>query len=162
MLYIWFARIARFDPSLSSVIEHTRAILKTYSCTFPGPFLSRMIPFRFQDSRYDDEQDNWAVSRQNQQTDCAPSEDSDQPGHPPSLIRVFAVRLKKHWVLSCPLRAQWRLWSDWADARLNTQADPSRCWAHSHFVDFAMKRLNYYDDDQDILLTIVKTIVRVV
>ena len=26
---------------------------------------------------------------------CAPSEDSDQPGHPPSLIRVFADRLKK-------------------------------------------------------------------
>ena len=24
---------------------------------------------------------------------CAPSEDSDQPGHPPSLIRVFAVRI---------------------------------------------------------------------
>ena len=23
---------------------------------------------------------------------CAPSEESDQPGHPPSLIRVFAVR----------------------------------------------------------------------
>ena len=23
---------------------------------------------------------------------CAPSEDSDQPGHPPRLIRVFAVR----------------------------------------------------------------------
>ena len=23
---------------------------------------------------------------------CAPSEDSDQPGHPPSLIKVFAVR----------------------------------------------------------------------
>ena len=23
---------------------------------------------------------------------CAPSKDSDQPGHPPSLIRVFAVR----------------------------------------------------------------------
>ena len=26
---------------------------------------------------------------------CAPSEDSDQPGHPLSLIRVFAVRMKK-------------------------------------------------------------------
>ena len=25
---------------------------------------------------------------------CAHSEDSDQPGHPPSLIRVFAVRSK--------------------------------------------------------------------
>ena len=27
-----------------------------------------------------------------QQNDCAPSEDLDQSGHPPSLIRVFAVR----------------------------------------------------------------------
>ena len=35
----------------------------------------------------------WAATWQNQQTECAPSEDSDQPGHPPSLIRVFAVRL---------------------------------------------------------------------
>ena len=34
----------------------------------------------------------WAASWQNQQNDCAPSQDSDQPGHPPSLIRVFAVR----------------------------------------------------------------------
>ena len=34
----------------------------------------------------------WAASWQNQQSDCAPSENSDQPGHPPSLIRVFAVR----------------------------------------------------------------------
>ena len=34
----------------------------------------------------------WAATRQNQQSGCAPSEDSDQPGHPSSLIRVFAVR----------------------------------------------------------------------
>ena len=47
---------------------------------------------------------------------CAPSEDSDQPGHPPSLIRVFAVRVKKAWVLSYPLSVQQRLRSDWADA----------------------------------------------
>ena len=33
-----------------------------------------------------------AASWQNQQNECAPSEDSDQPGHPPSLIRVFPVR----------------------------------------------------------------------
>ena len=31
---------------------------------------------------------------------CAPSEDSDQPGHPPSLIRVFTIRVKIAWVLS--------------------------------------------------------------
>ena len=31
---------------------------------------------------------------------CSPSKDSDQPGHLPSLIRVFAVRMKKAWVLN--------------------------------------------------------------
>ena len=67
---------------------------------------------------------------QNQQSECAPSRDSDQPGHPPSLIRVFAVRMKKLWVLNYPLSAQRRLWSDWADA----QADLSLRWAHTHFV----------------------------
>ena len=40
---------------------------------------------------------------------CAPSKDSDQPGHPPSLIRVFAVRVKKAQDLSYPLSAQRRL-----------------------------------------------------
>ena len=47
--------------------------------------------------------------------------------NPPSLIRVFPIRLKKAWVLSYPLSAQWRLWSDWADA----QADLSLCWSQS-------------------------------
>ena len=46
--------------------------------------------------------------------------------------------MKKVWVLSYPLRAQQRLWSDWADA----QADLSLRWAHSHFVGFVMSRLN--------------------
>ena len=40
---------------------------------------------------------------------CAPSEDSNQPGHPPSLIRVFACRMKKTMVHSYPLSAQRRL-----------------------------------------------------
>ena len=38
---------------------------------------------------------------------------------------------------SYPLSAQWRLWSDWADA----QADLSLHWAHSHFVGFVMSWL---------------------
>ena len=33
----------------------------------------------------------WAASWQNQQCGCAPSEYSDEPGHPPSLIRVFVL-----------------------------------------------------------------------
>ena len=68
----------------------------------------------------------WAASWQNQHIGFAPSEDWDQPGHPPSLIRVFVVRMKTHLVLSYPLSAQRRLWSDWADA----QADLSLPWAH--------------------------------
>ena len=60
---------------------------------------------------------------------CAPGEDSDQPGHPPSQIRVSAVRLKQNLVLSYPLSAQRRLWSDWADA----QADLSLRWAQKSF-----------------------------
>ena len=35
---------------------------------------------------------SWAATWQNQQNECASSEDSDQPGHPPSLIGVFAMR----------------------------------------------------------------------
>ena len=46
--------------------------------------------------------------------------------HPPSLIRDFAVRMRNPWVLSYPLSAQQRLWSDWEDA----QADLSLRWAH--------------------------------
>ena len=68
---------------------------------------------------------------------CAPSEDSDQPGHPPSLIRVFAVHMKKTWVLSYLLSTQQRLWSDW-----DAQADLTLRWAHSHFVGFVMRWLN--------------------
>ena len=39
--------------------------------------------------------------------------------------------LATHW-------AQWRLWSDWADA----QADSLK-WSHTHFVGFVMSRLIY-------------------
>ena len=76
----------------------------------------------------------WATTWQNQQNEYAPSENSDQPGHPPRLIRVFAVCMKKPWVLSYPLSAQRRFRSDWADA----QADLSLRWEHSHFVGFVM------------------------
>ena len=69
----------------------------------------------------------------------APSKDSDQPGQPPILIRVFAVRMKKAWVLSYPMSAQRSLWSDWADA----QAYLSLRWVHSHFASFVMSCLNW-------------------
>ena len=48
---------------------------------------------------------------------------------------VFAVHMKKAWVLSYPFSAHRRFWSDWADA------DQSLRWTHSHFVGFVMRRL---------------------
>ena len=75
--------------------------------------------------------------KKKKKSECAPSEVSDQLGHPPSLIRVFAVRMKKPWVLSYHLSAQRRLGSDWADA----QADLSFRWAYGQFVGFVMRRL---------------------
>ena len=71
----------------------------------------------------------WAATRQSQQNDCAPNEDSDQAGHSPSLIRAFDVRMKKPWVLSYLMSTQQRLWSDWADA----QTDLNLRWAHMPF-----------------------------
>ena len=80
----------------------------------------------------------WATTWQNQQNECAPSEDSDQPGHQPSLIRVFAVRMKKAWVLSCSWSAQRRLirlggCPGWSSSSLS----------HSHFVGFVMSQLTW-------------------
>ena len=45
---------------------------------------------------------------------------------------VFAVRMKKHLMLSYPFSALRRLWSDWADA----QADLSVRWVHMPFCWF--------------------------
>ena len=60
---------------------------------------------------------------------CAPNEVSDQPGHPPSLIRVFAVRYMGSLGPKLSSGGQRRLWSDCADV----QADLSLRWAHMPF-----------------------------
>ena len=54
---------------------------------------------------------------------CAPSKESGQPGHPPSLIRIFTSRMKKPWVLSYPLSAQRRL----------IRLGGCPCWVHMSF-----------------------------
>ena len=94
--------------------------------------------------------DIWATSWQNQQNGMCTQQRLrsawasiqryshvwyQMESHPPSLIRVCAVHMKKTWVLSYPLSAQPRLWSDWADA----QAELNLRWEHSHFVGFVMR-----------------------
>ena len=70
-----------------------------------------------------------------------PSEDSDQPGHPLSLIRVFAVRSMGSLGPNFASGGQRWLWSDWADA----QADLSLRWAHKSLCWFcqAMAQFSY-------------------
>ena len=80
----------------------------------------------------------WATSWQNQQNDCAPSEDSDQPGHPPSLGSSLCAQ----WVAKeqCFLHA---------DSEDSDQTGPiSRLiWVFAgrtdHFVGFVMRRLKW-------------------
>ena len=68
---------------------------------------------------------------------CAPSEDSDQPGHPPSLIIGFAVRMEVAWTLSYTVSA-----SKDSD---QTGRMPRLIWVFAgrtcHFVGFVMRWL---------------------
>ena len=73
----------------------------------------------------------WAATWQNQQSDCAPSEDSDQPRHPPSLIRVFAVCSMGSWGPKLSSCGQPRLW--------DAQAAPSLRWTHMPFCWFCLE-----------------------
>ena len=78
----------------------------------------------------------WAPSWENLLYPYANNNGADQPEHPRSLIRVLAVRMKRAWVLSYSLNAQWRLISldgcpGWSESE------------HSHFVYFVMRQLVY-------------------
>ena len=127
IIIIWYSYARLSVAGHDSIVYTTRRIWKSV-CTL------RLLMVMHCDSEL---RCICAALWQNQQNDWAPSEDSDQPGHPPSLVRVFTVRMKKDWILSYPLSGQRRLWSDWADA----QADLSLRWAHSHFVGFVMRGL---------------------
>ena len=67
----------------------------------------------------------WAATWQNQQSDSAPSEDSDQPGHPPSQIRLGG----------CP---------GWSESSMGAQ---SLCWFYhvaAQIIKFSSSLLQEY------------------
>ena len=61
---------------------------------------------------------------------CAPSKDSDRPGHPPSLITVFAVHMKKSFgpklEIECTAKTD----------QTGQMTDLSLCWTHMPFCWF--------------------------
>ena len=82
----------------------------------------------------------WAATWQNQQNECASSENSDQPGHPPvwSESSLSAWTWRNHGSLATQ-QAHSEDWSDWVDAK----ADLCLRWMHTHFVCFVMSRLKW-------------------
>ena len=63
---------------------------------------------------------------------CATSEDSDQPAHPRSLIRVFADRICLLQPVGYPKRDKGEPLPYWVDV----QADLSLCWLHRPYCRF--------------------------
>ena len=100
------------------MVQYRSLLLPTY-CLSMHPSTSTLATFHLWNQKFKSYNvHTWAAACQNQQNDlrpnelkhdktniitCAPSEDSDQ--HPPSLIRIFTVRMKKPMVLGYPLSA---------------------------------------------------------
>ena len=78
ILLLAIAEISR--PKLVSVAEQTGLSLN-WTQTLKTDFLVTWLVY-------------WVPHDKTNKMTCVPSEDSVQPGHPPSLIRVFAVRSK--------------------------------------------------------------------
>ena len=116
----------------------TTSILYRFQCTdFHADVFIYVTGIQEQESHYDYFKVwRWNEARHDKtnKMTCVPSEDSDQPGHPPSLIRVFAVHFMGSQGPKLSSCGQRRLWSDWVDA----QADLSLRWMHTQFVGFVL------------------------
>ena len=67
----------------------------------------------------------WAASWQNQQNDCDPSEDSDQPGHQPSLIESSLSAWRKLGQRTAKILIRLGGCPGWSESSLGAQ---SHCW----------------------------------
>ena len=78
------------------------------------------------------------------------SEDSDQPAHPRSLIRVFADRMCLLKPPIYPKRDKREPLPYWVDV----QADLSLCWSHRSYCRFcrALAQLYFHTDTNEYLL----------
>ena len=84
----------------------------------------------------------WAAHDKTNEMSCAPSETQISLGIRP-VWTVFAVRMKKAWVLSYPRSVHSEDWSDRADA----QADLSLLWAHMSICWFCQEAAHLWNAD---------------
>ena len=124
----WVAEVPKFLHADNEVSDQTGRMPRLIwvfagrTCHFVG-FVMRRIKFSWSSSNCDSNYSNRQCKSNTLEVNesepphdkinkmiSAPSEDSDQPGHPPSLIRVFAVRSMGSEVPSFLHSGQWRLW----------------------------------------------------
>ena len=94
------SNIAKYNWELIKSWYILSVLSKSWLFVNSGEFVNPILIYFIQKRVYEQvSEQKWcarinkcAASCQNQQNDCAPSEDSDQPRHPHSMIRVFAVR----------------------------------------------------------------------
>ena len=90
--FSWVLCLFKFELSQSSRWDENRRSLRITILPSPSRTLSLQMWCECGFELIQQQETKWAVSWQNQQNYCAPSEDSDQPRSLPRLIRVFAVR----------------------------------------------------------------------
>ena len=113
MMLYWIPGIAIYGPPLKISLFHlTRHYQKE-----KGRSVSKFFFFFLKEGEWIPKYEKELHHDKTNKMIFALSKDSDQAGHPHRLIRVLAVRMKKPWDLSYPMRGQRRLWTDWADAQ---------------------------------------------
>ena len=135
----FFSRFDSYDPKfvdrqvlVNSVVQNQKAPIRVYTVRPSVCIFGRITVWQ----NY-----IWAASWQNQQSGtCAQRRlrSAWAPGHPPSLIRGFAVRNKKACVLSYPLSAQRRLirlgrCPGWSESSLGALSFCWFCHVVAHF-----------------------------
>ena len=78
---------------IPTILGQYHAVLYLFVCLLSSVFLYVLIKSFTSCSQRNTEKIGPALDKTSKMT-CVPIEDSDQPGHPPSLIRVFAVHSK--------------------------------------------------------------------
>ena len=101
-------------------------MIDSYNCLKSSLYRAMKTEFKTSQERFYHDNYNWTAIWQNQQNVLCAQRNSDQPGHPPSLIRVVAVCMKKPWALnypSYPMSALQRLGRSpgWSESLLGAQ-----------------------------------------
>ena len=84
------------------------------------------------------------TNKQTNKMACAPKEDSDQPGHPPSLIRVWSEFSLSAWRKFGSLPTYWAHIEDYDQTGRMPRLICVFAGCKDHFVGLVMRRLIYF------------------